>query len=433
MACAAYSEDEPLRSEIEAEARENVARIGSHASLVILNGNNENTWGFEDWGWKPRLEGRTWGAYYYDELFPSIVEELAPHVGYTPGSPFSPDPSRAPNDPNHGTMHIWDLWNQKDYPHYRDYRPRFVSEFGWQGPPTWSTLTRAITDEPMTPESPAMLVHQKAAEGNVKLTDGLVNHLPLPNTMPEWHWAMSLNQAMAIRTAIGWFRSLQPRCMGTILWQLNDCWPAVSWAAIDGDGRLKPLWYAMRDAYAPRLVTVQPEGERLEVSVVNDTAEPWVGRVAITRRTLDGEVVAAAEASVTVEPWGSARVPVAHAVATSGEPQAEFLLAELDGQRAFWWFAEPRDLAPVVPAFDADARRTGDGVAVTVTARTVVRELSLLADKVSPKAEVDRMLVDLLPGDEVVFSVRCAPDVDPALFLDRGVLRHLGDLLVVAE
>ena len=94
FACAAYAEEEPLRSEVEAEARDNVTRIGHHASLVLLTGNNENLWGYEDWGWKLRLDGKTWGAYYYYELFPAVVAELAPAVPYAPGSPFSPAPRR---------------------------------------------------------------------------------------------------------------------------------------------------------------------------------------------------------------------------------------------------------------------------------------------------------------------------------------------------
>ncbi|GMA94725.1 hypothetical protein GCM10025881_15490 [Pseudolysinimonas kribbensis] len=100
LACAAYSEEEPLRSEIEAEARENVARIGSHPALVVLNGNNENLWGHEAWGWKPRLEGRSWGAFYYHELFPAIANELAPHVGYTPGARSRRTTSTTPTTPS---------------------------------------------------------------------------------------------------------------------------------------------------------------------------------------------------------------------------------------------------------------------------------------------------------------------------------------------
>ncbi len=90
FACAAYAEEEPLRSEIEAEARENVVRLSHHASLVLLTGNNENLWGYEDWGWKERLDGKTWGAYYYYDLFPRIVGELAPHVPVRAGEPVQP-------------------------------------------------------------------------------------------------------------------------------------------------------------------------------------------------------------------------------------------------------------------------------------------------------------------------------------------------------
>ncbi len=433
LACAAYAEEEPMASEIAAEAREAVVRLGKHPSLVILNGNNENVWGHEEWGWKPRLEGRTWGAGYYYEVFPQLVAELAPHIVYTPASPFSPDPTMHPNDESNGTMHIWELWNRLDYPHYRDLKPRFVSEFGWQGPPTWATLTEALPDVPLTPESPSMLVHQKAMEGNVKLTDGLVPHLPLPNTMPEWNWAMGLNQALAIRTAIEWFRSLQPHNMGAIVWQLNDCWPVVSWAAIDGYGRKKPLWYALRGAYAPRLVTVQPEGasdgDRLEVAVVNDTADPWQGLMLVTRRAFDGAVLAESAVELEVPARGALRVLIDVEVATPTSAGTEFVVAEFGDERGLWFFAEFRDSSLPVAEIAAEARRIEGGVEVTVTAHNLVRELALLADVAAPDAEVDTMLVTLLPGERARFTIRTASDIDPARFLEPDVLRHANLLL----
>ena len=174
FACAAYSEEEPLRSEVIAEARDNVTRLMPHPSLVLWNGCNENIWGFADWDWEPRLDGKTWGMGYYTDVLPGIVAELDPGRPYSAGSPWSLSTDHHPNDPAHGTMHIWDVWNQVDYPVYRDYAPRFAAEFGWQGPPTWSTLRRSLSDDPLTPESPGMLVHQKAMEGNRKLTRGLV-------------------------------------------------------------------------------------------------------------------------------------------------------------------------------------------------------------------------------------------------------------------
>jgi len=420
-------------SEISAEAREAVVRLGAHPSLAILNGNNENVWGFVEWGWEARLEGRTWGAAYYYDVFPKLVAELAPHVVYTPGSPFSPDRSMHPNDESNGTMHLWEQWNRQDYPTYRDVRPRFVSEFGWQGPPTWSTLTEALPDEPLTPESPSMLVHQKAMEGNVKLTDGLVPHLPLPNTMPEWHWAMSLNQAVAVRTALEWFRSLHPHNAGAIVWQLNDCWPVVSWAAVDGYGRKKPLWYGMRAAFADRVVTVQPQGDRLEVAVSNDSDTAWTGPLAVSRRDFDGDVLAETSVEVEVAARSTIRVPIETAVATAGDTAGELVIAELGGTRGLWFFAELRDSALRPAELETEARRVDGGVEVVVTARTLVRELALLVDVAAPDAEVDDMLVTLLPGERASFTIRTGSDVDPSRFLSPDVLRSANALLTTRK
>jgi beta-mannosidase len=429
LACAAYSEDEPLRSEIEAEARENVARLGSHPSLVVLNGNNENLWGFADWGWQPRLEGRSWGSLYYQTLFPGIVAELAPHVGYTPGSPFSPQSASDPNDPKHGTMHIWDLWNQKDYPHYRDYAPRFVSEFGWQGPPTWSTLTESVSDSPLTPESPGMLVHQKAENGNVKLTDGLVPHLPLPNVMQDWHWAMSLNQAVAIRTAVEWFRSLQPHCMGTILWQLNDCWPVVSWAAIDGYGRLKPLWYAVRDAYSARLLTIQPSSSGLRLAAINDSADDWDATATVKRISFDGTALALEAIELHVPAFSAESIDLSNLLTAPGATGRELVVATASDRRALWWFAEARDSELVAPKWDATAQRVHGGIEVRIVAGSIIRDIAVLADVVDADASVDRMLVTLLPGEEVVFTITTGWRGNPQRFLASDVLRSMNDLI----
>ena len=222
FACAAYAEEEPLRSEIEAEVREAVARRASHPSLVVWNGNNENLWGHEEWNWKLRLDGKSWGADYYHDLFPEIVTELAPHVAYTPGSPFTPAPGTLtadldahPNDPANGSMHIWDLWNQKDHPHYRTIAHDSSPSLGGRPPPTWSTLTRSVSDDPLTPESPGMLVHQKAMDGNVKLTDGLIPHLRLPGEDVRLALGDGAQPGPTqSRTAVEWFRSLGPHCMG---------------------------------------------------------------------------------------------------------------------------------------------------------------------------------------------------------------------------
>jgi beta-mannosidase len=428
FACAAYAEEEPLRGEVEAEARDAVTRLAPHPSLALWNGGNENIWGHADWGWAQQLDGRTWGLRYYLDLLPAIVAELDPTRPYTANSPWSLSTDRHPNLAEHGTMHVWDVWNTADYSRYRDHVPRFVAEFGFQGPPTWATLTRAVHDEPLTPTSPAMLSHQKAIDGNDKLDRWVSEHFRPPRGIADWHWATSLNQARAVAFGLEHFRSWSPRCMGTVVWQLNDCWPVISWSAVDGDGRRKPMWYAMRRCYADRLLTVQPREAGLAVIAVNDTDAAWTGTVVVMRHGFDGTTITRADLPVDVGARNAATLPLPPALTGAGDPARELLTATLDGTRAWWFFGEDRDLALPPADFDADASTTDDGYQVRVTARSLLRDLSLLVDRVSPDAVVDDMLVTLLPGESVSFDVRTRDDVDPAAFLHHLVLRCANQL-----
>jgi beta-mannosidase len=429
FACAAYSEEEPLRSEVVAEVRDNVSRLMPHASLVLWNGCNENLWGHVDWEWESRLDGKSWGLGYYNDVLPAIVAELDPGRPYSPGSPASFSKERHPNDPAHGTFHIWDVWNSLDYAAYRDYRPRFAAEFGWQGPPTWSTLRRSISDEPLTPESPGMLVHQKAMEGERKLTRGLVPHLPVPDDMEDWHWAMSLNQARAVQVGVEHLRSLSPLCSGSIVWQLNDCWPVTSWAAIDGDGRRKPLFYALAHAHADRLVTVQPRGDGLAAVLVNDTDQPWSDEVSTTRRGYDGAELAAVVQPAEVSPRSTLELALPSRVSVPDDATGELLVVRTAAGPALWFFAEDRDSALPPPRYDATAIRTDTGYRVEVTAGSLLRDLALLVDKVDADAVVDDMLVTLLPGEAVTWDVTSSAVVDPDALLAPRVLRSANQLV----
>ncbi|MCG5217862.1 glycosyl hydrolase 2 galactose-binding domain-containing protein [Streptosporangium soli] len=408
FACAAYPEQPPIDAEVAAEARDNVTRLMPHPSLVLWNGNNENIWGFSDWGWREPLAGRDWGLGYYTELLPRIVAELDPTTPYWPGSPYSGSPDLHPNDPLHGNSHLWKVWNSQDYTTYAKDRPRFVSEFGYQGPPNWSTLTRAVTDTPLTAESPGVLHHQKAGEGMAKLSRGMAPHLPEPRTFDDWHYATQLNQARAIAFGVEHFRSLRPHCMGTILWQLNDCWPVISWAAIDGDGRLKPLWYELRRVYADRLVTIQPDGDAgFAVHLVNDGAEPWQDELVVERRSLDGAVLATFRTEFRVEPGTSVRTPVPASAGTAGDPRRELLLARCTAGRTLRFFREDRDTDFEAARFEAVTAQAGAGeVALTVTAGSLVRDIVVQADRVDPDALVDDQVVTLLPGEVHTFRIR---------------------------
>jgi beta-mannosidase len=392
FACAAYPEEEPIAGEVAAEAREQVARLARHPSLVLWMGNNENLWGHADWGWAAELDGRTWGAGYYFELLPRIVADLDPTRPYWPGSPYSGRPDLHPNDPAHGTTHIWDVWNTHDYTHYASYRPRFVAEFGFQGPASYATLRRAISDDPLTPTAPGLLHHQKAAGGNEKLARGLAGHLPVPESFDDWHWATQLNQARAMRFGVEHLRALHPLCTGVIVWQLNDCWPVISWSAVDGDGRRKPLWYALRRAFAPRLLTVQPG---LELVALNDTDEPWHERITVARLDFSGARRAAADLELAVPARSAQRIPLPDNVSTPDNAATE-LIAFPGGQHFF-----TEDVALPKPRYDI----TVDGAEVTVTAHVLLRDLALFPDRLDPQSTVDNMLITLLPGESATFPL----------------------------
>ena len=429
FACAAYAEEEPLRSEVVAEAREAVTRLSSHCSLVIWNGCNENIWGYWDWGWKEQLGNKSWGLGYYTTVLPGILAELDPTRPYSPASPFSPSSDLHPNDPAHGSMHIWDVWNQEDYTRYREYVPRFLSEFGFQGPPTWATLIRAIDPDHMAADSPQMLLHQKAADGNGKLARGLTRHLPAPENFGDWHWATSLNQARAVQFGIEHFRSSAPRCAGTVVWQLNDCWPVTSWAAIDGNGRRKPLFYALEHAYADRLLTVQPRPAGTAVVAINHTDTVWSTDGIVRRLDIDGLTLAEQREPIEVAPRSTTTIILEAAVAEPDHPGRELIHVAADLIRGWYFFAEDKDSELRKPALHATASAVPSGYEVHVTAEVLVKDLALLADKVDPEAVVDEQLITLLPGESAVILVRSTATLDPQLLLDPAVLRSANQLL----
>jgi beta-mannosidase len=438
FACAAYPEEAPFPEEVEAEARDQVVRLAPHPSLVWWTGNNENIWGHEDWNWKEPLAGRTWGAGYYFDLLPRVVAELDPTRPYWPGSPYSGRDDVHPNDPAHATMHIWDVWNTDDYTRYRAYAPRFVAEFGYQAPAMYATMRAALADSPLAADSPGMRHHQKAVDGAGKLARGLAAHLPEPRDFDDWHYLTQVNQARAIQLGVEHFRSLRPLCMGAIVWQLNDCWPVTSWAAIDSDGRPKPLWYALRRVFAERLATVQPRpgdtgDDGLAVVAVNDSVEPWSARLRVSRLDFDGETHATVAFDVHVDAGSSQTVELPKDVCVPDDPRAEVLVVDVAGAdvgdaRAWWFFAEDRDIPYPAPRYEADVEAVDGGQRVTVTARTVLRDLTLYPDRLDPRARVDRALVTLLPGETAVFTIRSPRPLEPEALTTRPVLRCVNDV-----
>jgi beta-mannosidase len=225
---------------------------------------------------------------------------------------------------------------------------------------------------------------------------------------------MQVNQARAIQTAIEYWRSRKGRCMGTLVWQLNDCWPVVSWSVIDFAGRKKLLWYAIRRAYRPQLLTIQPDGEKwtngeaLYLCAVNDADHPWKGGIVV--RLVDftsGTSKWESAFELSLGPRSSTQYRI-DGLFTA--PTREVIVADLDGSRATWFALEDRHLEyPKVDVTDGIAMGRGlwspTHFHLQIEAQTFVRDLCVMADKLDAKAEASTQLVTCLPFEVALFGI----------------------------
>jgi beta-mannosidase len=404
---------------IRAEAEQAVARLSSHPSVAIWCGGNECVWGYEEWSWTDTLgDDRSWGGGFFTELLPAVVAELDPTRPYVPNSPWSTIPGAPANNHRSGLAHLWDTWNTRDYASYRETAPAFVSEMGWCAPPAATTLRRVVTDGDLLPGNAEVIHHMRASEGMHKLARGVQPYFPAPQDQDDWLFATQLVQARAEQSGTEWLRS-RDRNAGVIVWQLNDCWPVLSWSAVDGDGIEKPLWYALRRAFAPRLITIQPVqpggtqnptgGAGLELIVVNDTDATWTANVDLRRIRLDGTELGSITVALTATPGENARVRLDDEFAVPRDAHAELLVADVDGLRAVWAFVPDRRRAyGSAAAWDVDV----DGAEVTITARTLLVDVCLFTDRLADALGLpgsaliaDDQLVTLLPGERHTFRI----------------------------
>ena len=326
-------------------------------------------------------------------------------------------------------MHVWDVWNQRDYTAYREYRPRFVAEFGFQGPPTWSTLTRARPRRPADARTrPAMLHHQKARTATASWTAGWRRTCPAPADFDEWHYLTQLNQARAVRLGVEHFRSPEPLLPGRGRVAAQRLLAGHLLGGRRRRRRRKPLWYAVRHAFASRLLTIQPRDGRPAVVLVNDGDQPWAGTLDVSRWAVEGPLLARASMAFEVAGGGTTQLALGAELAVPARPDGELLVAESAGLQAIWCYVEDRDLQlDPVPAQVAVEQRV-NGVDLVVTARGLVRGLVCQADRLDPDAETDDQDLTVLPGRTAVLRVRTSVPADDPRWTSRPVLWSLNSL-----
>ena len=412
FACAMYPEA-MLRDTLEVEVRQNAARLSAHASLVIYCGGNESIWfHYQREAWRTLLDGRPWGETFYRELMPQWLAETDPSRPYIVNSPDNTDHDGSPNDAQHGVMHLWEAWKREPATSYRDHRPRFASEFGFCGPANPGTLRRVVTGyDECVPDDPKLMSRFKAVGGQESLDKHYADFFDKNDDLDAWNYLAQVVQARSVTTGVEWFRSLWPYCTGSLYWQLNDCWPTISWSAISSDGSPKLLWHASKRSLADRLVTIQPDGEGLACMLINDSDESWSADLRLRRVNVAGEAVAEWSHSIEVAPRSVERVPLTNEMVVPERGDSEFIVADAGDLRGVWFFEPDKAFAYEVPRANVSIRSTDDGYEVTVTAQSLLRDLVLWPDAIAPRVRVDNQLVTLLPGESHRFTVHTSQPI----------------------
>jgi beta-mannosidase len=288
FACGEYPEIPSFLEDVRHEAEQVVLRLRNHPSIVFWCGNNECEWYFctTHPGKSP---DKMRGATIFRDLLPSVVDAVDGTRPYWRSTPFG---DGFPNDEGNGNHHEWEVWSAwKDYNGYRDVKARFVSEFGFQGPPDRRTMERIMLPEDRFPQSVVMEHHNKQVEGPERLFRFMAAHFTMPSDWDSFFHTGQLMQAEALRCAVEHWRRRKYRTAGALFWQLNDCWPVTSWAVIDGDLRPKAAYHFARRFFAPTLISFAERDGMVEVWGTHDGIEDIEGRLAVQIRTLSGKLV----------------------------------------------------------------------------------------------------------------------------------------------
>lgn len=292
FACMMYPSTETFLAEVAAEVAENVRRMNHHAALAVWCGDNELI-GALTW-FKETRENRDLYLVAYDRLNRTIetaLKAVSPSANWWPSSP-SPGYMNfgdAWHDDSSGDMHFWSVWHEgRDFEHYRDVNPRFCSEFGFQSYPSLDVIRSFVAPEDMNIAAPVFESHQKNAGGNARIAETMFRYFRFPVDFENFVYLSQVQQGLAIKTAVSYWRSLKPHCMGTLYWQLNDTWPVASWSSLDYGGGWKVLHYMARDFFAPVVATAVPKGSDIKIKIISDLTDEADVSVKVFALSLNG-------------------------------------------------------------------------------------------------------------------------------------------------
>lgn len=261
FACSVYELTPEFEANIRKEFADNIKRLRHHASLGLWCGNNEMEMFVDERCWVTKASEVRDYLFMYERIIPEVLREYDPETFYWPASPSSGGSFDNPNDPDRGDVHYWKVWHgNRPFSEYRKHFFRYASEFGFQALPSQKTI-ETFTEDPddWNLFSYIMERHQRNYGANGKIMNYMQQTYRYPGDFDTVIYASQLLQADAIRYGVEHFRRNRGRCMGAVYWQLNDCWPVISWSSIDYTGRWKALHYYAKRFFAPVMISCQEE------------------------------------------------------------------------------------------------------------------------------------------------------------------------------
>ncbi|HEY0308089.1 MAG TPA: glycoside hydrolase family 2 protein [Acidobacteriaceae bacterium] len=412
--------DEAFQKSVEQEAIDNVTRLRDHPSIVIWCGNNETEYFLGGWNKRQReknkipQDDRERVTHDYSMLFDGILKrvilEKATPVPYWASSPSSG--YDLPTDANrNGDAHYWDVWHgTAPVSDYLKQTPRFMSEFGFISFPNLETIRSFIPPDQMQFNSPIMEDHQKSEGGNEKVQMYLARDYGEARDFASFVYLSQVQQAEAIKVGAEQLRRSRPRTMGSLFWQLNDCWPTISWSSIDFFGRWKALQFYARRFYAPVLVSPLRHDGKLDIYAVSDLQQPKSLTLNLRLMSVEGNEIARRTQQVELPPLSS------HILLTLDEkellgthdPRTLFYTMELSESQVsvasnLAFLVPMKQLALTNPNLHAEWLQAPGKLQLRLTASALARNVQVSFGE--DAAELSNNFVDVLPGQPLVLNV----------------------------
>ncbi len=417
FSCSMYPSNPEFLANVEAELRYQIPRLRDHASIALWCGNNEDLGAIT---WYEESKNNPWRYVIdYDRLNEGVVgkviRELDPTRVWWPSSPSAGPGDYSDNwhNDNKGDMHFWSVWHEgKPFEEYYSIKPRFVSEFGYQSFPSLSTVEEYAPPMEHNLTSEVMEHHQKNDRGNSIIIENFSRYFRFPLGFEAMLYLSQVQQAMAMKTAIEYWRTLRPHCMGTLYWQLNDNWPVASWSSIDYTGKWKLLHYSAKKFYAPTLpIAYMKEKGKVEVFVVHDkTSVLPEAEVSVKVYRFNGEKVSKKKYVLDIPPQSSTLVCSMEIEKLAIDPKEMFLSIKLETDKLYiedvFLLDRPKRCSLLDPHLELQVEKAQGGFSVTVSSKAPAFQVALDAGSLKGTFSDNLFCVRPTAQKMVIFKTR---------------------------